>query len=81
MLIHSVDGCFSIFRALTYYKEVEHMKSLDFTPDLLLLHDWPVTPPHVGQSYKAIAVRKASTNFANWGRVSTLRAVHARQRV
>lgn len=38
---------------LTYYKEVEieHMKSLDFTPDLLLLHDWPVTPPHVGQSY------------------------------
>jgi hypothetical protein len=38
---------------LTYYKEfeVEHMKALDFTPDLLLLHDWPVTPPHVGQSY------------------------------
>ena len=38
---------------LTYYKEVEieYMKSLDFTPDLLLLHDWPVMPPHVGQSY------------------------------
>jgi len=38
---------------LMYYKEfeVEHMKALDFTPDLLLLHDWPVTPPHVRQSY------------------------------
>ena len=50
MLIHSVDGCFSIFRALTYYKEVEHMKSLDFTPDLLLLHDWPVT---VGERFQS----------------------------
>ena len=38
---------------LTYFKEfeVEYMKSLDFTPDLLLLHDWPVTPEHIGQSY------------------------------
>lgn len=38
---------------LTYYKEseVEYMKSLDFTPDLLLLHDWPVKPPHISHSY------------------------------
>jgi|GEM_PF-1204832 len=38
---------------LTYYKEVEveHMKSLGFTPDILLLHDWPVAPPHIGYSY------------------------------
>jgi hypothetical protein len=38
---------------LTYFKEFEvgHMKALDFTPHLLLLHDWPVVPPHIGQSY------------------------------
>lgn len=38
---------------LTYFKEfeVEYLKSLNFTPDLLLLHDWPVTPPHIGQLY------------------------------
>jgi len=38
---------------LTYFKEfeVEYMKSLDFVPDLLLLHDWPVQPPHIGQCY------------------------------
>ena len=37
---------------LTYYKEfeVERLKALDFTPDLLLLHDWPVTPLNVRQS-------------------------------
>ena len=38
---------------LTYYKEaeVQRLKKLDFTPDLLLLHDWPITPPHVNQIY------------------------------
>ena len=38
---------------LTYYKEVEVelLKSLDFTPDLLLLHDWPTPPIHVRHSY------------------------------
>ena len=38
---------------LTYYKEieVEHMKALAYTPDLLLLHDWPEPPPRIGQSY------------------------------
>jgi len=32
---------------LAYYKEfeVEHMKSLQ--RELLLLHDWPVAPPHI----------------------------------
>jgi len=38
---------------LTYYKEaeVQRLKNLDFSPDLLLLHDWPITPPHVTQIY------------------------------
>jgi len=38
---------------LTYFKEVEvaHMKALDFNPDLLLLHDWPVKPPHIEHAY------------------------------
>ena len=38
---------------LTYYKEfeIEHMKSLGFTPHLLLLHDWPIPPPHISQIY------------------------------
>ena len=38
---------------LTYFKEfeVEYMKALDFTPDLLLLHDWPTRPAHIGQTY------------------------------
>jgi len=36
---------------LTYYKETEvaHMQAL--SPHLLLLHDWPVAPPHIGQIY------------------------------
>ena len=38
---------------LSYYKEfeIEILKSLDFTPDLLLLHDWPVAPPHISNLY------------------------------
>ena len=38
---------------LTYFKEfeVDYLKALDFTPDILLLHDWPVCPPHIGQGY------------------------------
>ena len=38
---------------LTYFKEfeVEYMKLLDFTPDLLLLHDWPTKPAHIGGIY------------------------------
>jgi len=36
---------------LTYYKEfeVEYLKGLSFTPHILLLHDWPVAPPHLKQ--------------------------------
>jgi hypothetical protein len=36
---------------LTYYKdfEVDHLKTL--RPELLLLHDWPVAPPHLRQLY------------------------------
>jgi len=36
---------------LTYYKEfgVERMKSVH--PQLLLLHDWPVAPPHIRHVY------------------------------
>jgi hypothetical protein len=38
---------------LTYYKEfeVQHLKALDVTPDLLLLHDWPTMPAHIGHAY------------------------------
>lgn len=36
---------------LAYYKEfeVEHLKTL--SPDILLLHDWPVAPAHIRQIY------------------------------
>lgn len=38
---------------LTYYKEfeVERLKSLDFAPHLLLLHDWPVSPEHISERH------------------------------
>ncbi len=38
---------------LTYFKEseIDHLKFLNFTPHLLLLHDWPVAPPHIAQIY------------------------------
>ena len=38
---------------LTYYKEfeVEFLKKLSFTPDLLLLHDWPAQPPYIKHGY------------------------------
>lgn len=39
---------------LTYYKqfELDTMKHLDFRPNLLLLHDWPITPDHVTQVHQ-----------------------------
>lgn len=39
-------------KRLTYYKqqEIDHLCCLDFTPDLLLLHDWPVAPAHSRQA-------------------------------
>ena len=39
---------------LTYYKEfeIETLKSLDFAPHLLLLHDWPVAPAHISAIYQ-----------------------------
>ena len=42
------SGIFSCKR-LTYYKqhEIIHLCALDFSPDLVLLHDWPVTPNHI----------------------------------
>ena len=38
---------------LTYYKEaeVQKLKKLEFTPDLLLLHDWPAWPEHIARIY------------------------------
>ena len=38
---------------LSYYKEfeIEILKSLNFTPHLLLLHDWPVAPAHISNLY------------------------------
>jgi len=38
---------------LTYYKEfeVQYLKGLGFTPNLLLLHDWPAAPAHISQIY------------------------------
>jgi hypothetical protein len=50
MVALAMEKRISISR-LTYYKEfeVEHMKTL--SPELLLLHDWPVAPPHIRQIY------------------------------
>jgi hypothetical protein len=50
MVALAMEKRISISR-LTYYKEfeVEHMKTL--SPELLLLHDWPVPPPHIRQMY------------------------------
>jgi hypothetical protein len=52
-MVELVEGNKISRSRLTYYKEaeVERMKKLDFTPDLLLLHDWPTTPPNVSQIY------------------------------
>ena len=38
---------------LTYYKEfeVESLMLLDFTPQLLLMHDWPVAPENLSHQY------------------------------
>jgi hypothetical protein len=38
-------------KRLTYYKqrEIHQLCHLDFTPHLVLLHDWPVAPPHIGE--------------------------------
>lgn len=40
-------------KRLTYYKqhEIDHLCHLDFTPDLVLLHDWPVSPPHIEETH------------------------------
>jgi len=37
---------------LTYYKESEVQLLKSFSPHLLLLHDWPVAPPHIRQITK-----------------------------
>lgn len=36
-------------KRLTYYKqhEIDQLYDLDFTPHLVLLHDWPVPPDHI----------------------------------
>lgn len=58
---------------LTYYKqfEVDYLKSLDFKPHLLLLHDWPVAPARVTDRYparpEAEIVRALKPNFVCCG--------------
>ena len=39
---------------LTYYKEfeVQHIRTLGYAPQLLLLHDWPVAPAHIARIYQ-----------------------------
>jgi hypothetical protein len=38
-------------KRLTYYKqhEIDHLCRLDSAPDLVLFHDWPVAPAHIGE--------------------------------